>query len=333
MEKPVVSVIIPVRNEEKFISKCLAGIISQTYSIDKLEVLVIDGLSDDDTAEIVEQYSKRYPQIKLLKNNKKITPVAMNIGIKNATGNYIMFSGAHSEFPEDYIEKCIHHIEESGADNVGGIVKTKPRENTLMGKVIAEVLSSPFGVGGAKFRTGTDKPVEVDTVPFGFYKREVFDKIGLFNEKLVRNQDIDLNLRLKRAGGKIILFPDIQLTYFARSTLRELWINNFGNGFWVIYGSKFSKIPFSTRHLIPLLFVSSLIITGILSFFFHLFFVLFVVIAALYSITNIFFSIKISSKFKNWKAIFLSIFVFLILHISYGLGSLAGAIKMLGGKA
>jgi glycosyltransferase involved in cell wall biosynthesis len=332
VEKPVVSIIIPVRNEELFISKCLNGIINQTYPIDKLEILVVDGLSDDKTKEIVEEYSNKYPQIQLLENKKKITPVAMNIGIKKAKGKYIMLSGAHSEFPENYIEKCIHYIEESDADNVGGIVKTKPRKNTLLGKVIAEVLSSPFGVGGAKFRTGTDKPVEVDTVPFGFYKKDVFDKIGLVNEDLVRNQDIDLNLRLKRAGGKIILFPDIQLTYYARSTLKELWKNNFGNGFWIIYGTKFSKIPFSTRHLIPLLFVSSLIVTGILSFFLYPFFLLFIAIVALYTLTNILFSIRISTKINNWRAFFISFFTFFVLHVSYGVGSLKGVFSSIGGK-
>ncbi|HQC15441.1 MAG TPA: glycosyltransferase family 2 protein, partial [Mesotoga prima] len=233
LELPKVSVIIPARNEENFIEKCIESFLTCDYPGELIEVIVVDGMSEDRTREIVTEISGRDDRVLLVDNERKITPVAMNLGIKASKGDYIFFSGAHSEMPSDYISKCIKHAIESGADNVGGVMKTEPRVKSAVGIAISKVLSSPLGVGGAKFRTGVSKPTEVDTVPFGCYKREVFDRIGYFNEKLVRNQDIEFNLRLKRAGGKIILFPDIELTYYSRSTFKELWKNNFGNGFWV----------------------------------------------------------------------------------------------------
>ncbi|AKI96523.1 glycosyltransferase family 2 protein [Kosmotoga pacifica] len=330
---PVVSVVIPARNEEQFIGKCLDGFLNQDYPLDSMEIIVVDGMSEDRTSKVVEEYSKKFPLIRLIKNPRRTTPVALNLGIKEAKGKYILFSGAHSEIPKDYVSKFVKYITEYNADNVGGLVLTVPRRDTLKGKVIAEILSSKFGVGGAKFRTGIDQPEEVDTVPFGFYRRDVFEKVGYFNEKLVRNQDIELNLRLKRAGGKIMLFPDVVLTYFSRSTFKEFWKNNFGNGFWVIYGSKFSKLPFSLRHLVPLLFVIFLLAGGVLSLFSHHARNIFIAVFGLYMMLDILYSIPISKKLKSLKAFFLALFGFLSLHISYGLGSLAGIFKLIvGGK-
>lgn len=265
LELPKVSVIIPARNEEKFIEKCIESFLTCDYPGELIEVIVVDGMSDDRTREIVGEISRRDDRVLLIDNERKITPVAMNLGVKTSKGDYIFFSGAHSEIPSNYITKCIKHAIETGADNVGGVMKTEPRVRSAVGIAISKVLSSPLGVGGAKFRTGVSKPTEVDTVPFGCYKREVFDTIGYFNEKLVRNQDIEFNLRLKRAGGKIILFPDIELTYYSRSTLEELWKNNFGNGFWVIAAKKYAEVPYSTRHLVPLMFVLFLLLGSLIS--------------------------------------------------------------------
>ncbi|OAA26589.1 glycosyl transferase [Kosmotoga arenicorallina S304] len=329
-----VSVIIPARNEEKFIARCLESFLKQDYPQHLIEIVIVDGMSEDNTEKIVSKFISKHPNIKLLKNEKRITPVALNIGIKNAKGDYILFSGAHSEIPPDYVSRCVKYLEEYEADNVGGVVITKPRENTTKGKVIVELLSHPFGVGGSKFRTGVNKPTNVDTVPFGCYRREAFEKIGLFNEHLIRNQDIELNLRLKRAGGKIMLFPDISLTYYARSTFKELWKNNFGNGFWVVYADKFSKLPFSLRHLVPFFFVLFLSIGSILSFFSFYTREVFLAILSLYMILDFVFSLSIAKKLKSLKAFFLSFFGFLSLHVSYGLGSVVGFLFVLfsGGK-
>ncbi len=179
LELPKVSVIIPARNEEKFIEKCIESFLTCDYPKELIEVIVVDGMSEDGTRKIVRELSERDIRVLLVNNEKKITPVAMNLGVKASKGEYIFFSGAHSEMRSDYISKCIRHALETGADNVGGIMKTEPRISSTVGIAISKVLSSPLGVGGAKFRTGVTKPIEVDTVPFGCYKREVFDSLWM----------------------------------------------------------------------------------------------------------------------------------------------------------
>ena len=193
-EKHKVSIIIPCRNEEKYIGKCLESIIKQAYPKDKIEILIIDGMSEDNTRGIIERYIKKYQYIKLINNSKRIVPTALNIGIKRAMGDIIIRIDVHSSYPCDYIEKIVLWIEKSKADNVGGILIVKPGAETVIAKAIASVLSHPFGVGNALFRIGIKNPQYVDTVPLGAYKRTVFDKIGLFDEDLVRNQDDEFNL-------------------------------------------------------------------------------------------------------------------------------------------
>lgn len=325
---PAVSIIIPCRNEEKFISKCLDSIIAQDYPKDKLEILVVDGMSQDGTRGIINEYCKKYPFIRLLDNPRKVTPVAMNIGIKNGVGDIFIILGSHTQYSNDYIKKIVYWLEKSGADNVGGVCFTMPGADTLIAQAISYTLSSPFGVGNAYFRIGSKEPRYVDTVPFGAYRKEVFESIGLFDEDLVRNQDIEFNLRLKRAGGKILLVPDVVSCYIARSTLKELFIQNFWNGFWVIYSLKFVKLPFSIRHLVPFTFVFSVLTSLLLSLFSNLFLYLFMFIFCSYCIANLFFSLKISLK-KGIKFFLPLILTFATLHFSYGLGSIWGVLKLL----
>ena len=192
---PFVSIIIPCRNEEKFISKCLDSIVAQDYPKDKIEVLVVDGRSTDRTREIVKEYIQRYSFIKILDNPKKITPVAMNIGIKRAKGDCILILSSHSKIDTNFVRKNILNLQKYHADCVGGIIITLPASKSLLCQSIALALSHPFGVGNAYYRIGSKKPKFVDTVPFGCYKKEVFEKIGLFDEELIRNQDDEFNLR------------------------------------------------------------------------------------------------------------------------------------------
>jgi len=323
----LVSIIIPCRNEERFIGKCLDSIIANDYPEDKLEVLVVDGMSEEGTRVVIEKYAQQSTNIKLLNNLGKIVPTAMNLGIKKAKGDIIIRMDAHNEYPKDYISKIVYWLEKSGADNVGGMWVTLPGADTLKANAIASALSSPFGVGNAMFRTGVKEPTYVDTVPFGAYKKEVFDKVGLLNENLVRNQDIEFNLRLKKAGGKILLVPDIISYYHARSNLKDLFKQNFWNGFWVIYSTKFAELPFSIRHLVPFAFVFSLLSSLIFSFLYKPSIYLFAFIISSYIITNIFFSILTSLKKGLRYLPFLTI-AFLTLHFSHGTGSMWGVIKL-----
>ncbi len=328
-----ISIIIPCRNEGKFISKCLESIILQDYSKEKLEVLVVDGMSEDGTREILKGYAKKYLFIKVLDNPKKITPCALNIGIKNAKGEIIMRIDAHTTCEKDYMLKCIKYLNGYNADNVGGIMVTLPRDSSLLGKAIAIVLSHPFGVGNSVFRTGAKEPKWVDTVFGGCYKKEVFDKIGLFNENLPRGQDMEFNLRLKRAGLKTLLVPEIVSYYYARSEFKPFCKYNFKNGLWAILPFKYTKImPVSLRHLVPFIFVLSIIVSGVLSFFSSIFFWLFLLIVGSYSLINICFSLKIALRKKNVKYLFTIPIIFASLHIGYGLGSIWGVVKLVGRK-
>jgi len=328
MEKyPSVSVIVPCRNEEKFITKCLNSIIQQDYPHEKMEILVIDGMSEDKTRQIAKKISQRNPIVELLDNPKKITPAAFNLGIKNAKGDVIIIMGAHAKYKKDYISKCIETLLKYNADNVGGILRAKASKNTLIAKGIAYCLSSFFGVGNSYFRKGAKKVLKVDTVFGGCYRKEVFKKIGFFDERIVRNQDLELNLRLKKTGGKILLAPDIISYYYPKANLIDFAKHNFRDAFWVTYPLKFRLKTFRWRHLMPLFFVSGLIGSGALGIFFPLFLKLFLFIIILYLLITIFSSIVIAIEKKNFRYLFLMPLAFASRHIPYGIGSIWGLIK------
>ena len=328
---PWVSIIIPCRNEEKFIGKCLNSIINNDYSKESLEILVIDGMSEDKTKEIVEKYTKQYLYIKILENPNKFTPFGLNIGVKNARGDIIIRMDAHSTYEKDYISKCIKYLNQYNADNVGGIWKIMPRTHTLINKAIVFASSSIFGAGDAYYRRGYSRgPKWVDTVFGGCYKKEVFERIGLFNENLVRSQDMEFNLRLKKAGGKILLVPEIVSYYYPKSNLKDFFRHNFSDGIWSTYPLKFEVRIFSWRHLVPLFFVSSLILSLFFSFFFWQARLFFDLIFGSYVFLSLFFSVKISFK-KGIQYLFLMPIVFATRHFGYGLGSIWGIVKLLRG--
>ncbi|MDI6792498.1 MAG: glycosyltransferase family 2 protein [bacterium] len=319
----LVSIIIPCRNEEKHISKCLDSTIVNDYPKDKFEVLVVDGMSEDGTREIIGKYAQQYTNIKLLDNPKKIAPTAMNLGIKEAKGNIIIRMDAHTEYPKDYISKIAYWLEKSGADNVGGMWVTLPGADTLKANAIAFALSSPFGVGNAMFRIGIKEPAYVDTVPFGAYRKEVFSKIGLFDEELVRNQDDEFNLRLIKNGGKILLVPEIVSYYYARDSLSKLWRMYCQYGYFKVRVIQKIGAVLTLRQVIPSLFVGSLMLTGILSFLTKYFLGMFFVIFGLYLVANTAFSFHIALR-KGWKLFLVLPLAYVTLHFGYGLGFLKG---------
>lgn len=326
---PLVSIIIPCRNEEKFIGKCLDSIIDNDYPKDKLEVLVIDGVSEDETKEIVKKYTQEYPFIKLLNNHKKITPCALNIGIKSSKGQIIMRMDAHATYENDYISKCVKYLDEYNADNVGGIRMTRPSNNNTIGKAIALSVSHPFAAGTAIYRTGTKKARWVDTVFGGCYRREVFSKIGFFNEDLVKGQDREFNFRLRKSGGKILLVPDIICYYYARSNLKAFCKWLFICGSTPFYATKLvGRTIFSWRNLVPSTFVLSLAFSLSFSFVFPEFLWLFLSIVSFYLLFNIYFSIKIVLKEKNIKYLLVMPLIFTTTHLLYGIGSIYGLLKL-----
>lgn len=327
---PLVSVIIPCRNEEKFVASCLNSIIVNNYPKENLEVLIVDGMSEDRTREIIKKHVEKYLFIKILDNPKKYTPFALNIGIKNSRGEIIIRMDAHSTYEKDYIKKCVRYLESYKADNVGGIWKIIPKENTFVAKAISFALASFFGAGNAYYRTGYSKGVKwVDTVFGGCYRRKIFDKVGFFNENLIRSQDMEFNLRLKKMGGRILLVPDIVSYYYPKTDLKDFFLHNFQDGIWAIYPLKFIKTPLSLRHYIPFIFVLTLLITALLGIFFPLFLRLFLAISGFYLLAALCFSIGIVAKEKNIVFFFLMPIAFITRHIGYGLGSIWGALKLI----
>ena len=307
-----VSIIIPCRNEEKYIGKCFDSIIRQDFPKENLEVLVIDGMSEDKTEEIVAKYASKYSFIKLLDNSKKFTPFGLNIGVKEAKGEIIIRMDAHANYEKDYISKCLKYLKEYNVDNVGGVIKTLPAGDTILAKAIAICLSHPFGAGTSYFRIGSKEPREVDTVFGGCYKREVFEKIGLFNENLKRSQDIEFNLRLKRTGGKILLVPDIISYYYPKSNLEDFFLHNFEDGTWAVLPLKFVKTPLKLRHYIPLIFVLTLPLS-----------------IWPYIPISLFFSAQIAFCEKDPRLFFVMPLIFATRHFGYGLGSIWGLVKII----
>ncbi|MFH1894770.1 MAG: glycosyltransferase family 2 protein [Patescibacteria group bacterium] len=326
---PFVSVIIPCRNEEKFIAKCLNSLLEQDYPKENLEILIIDGASGDKTKEIAKEFAKKYPLIKVLDNPKKLTPIGLNIGLRASQGKIIARMDAHAEYENEYISKCVKYLNDYDVDNVGGQMVTLSRKDTAFGRAIVAALSHRFGVGSAIFRIGAKEPILVDTVFGGCYKREVFEKIGYFNENLPRGQDMDLNLRLRKFGGKILLVPEIKSFYYARSDILSFFDHSFTDGTELISPLKFGVKIFSWRHLAPLAFVLALGVLAFLAILSLKFLAVFLVFAGLYLLINLYFSVNIAFAEKDFRYLIFTPIVFLALHVGYGLGSVHGLLKTL----
>ena len=323
-----ISVIIPCRNEEKFIDRCLSSIVEQDYPKDKLEVLVVDGISDDNTREIVARFCQTYPFIKLLDNPQKITPTALNIGIKRAKGEKIIRMDAHCTYKTDYISKCVSYSQKYNADHIGGVQVHLPFNDTALAKSIALATSHPFGVGNCYFRIGSKESKYVNAAYCGCFRKEVFDKIGLFDEELVRNQDDEFDFRIIKNGGKVMLAPEIVSYYYTRDTIRKLSVMYFQYGYFKpLVAKKLGDIS-SLRQIIPALFVGALTFAAALSLISKYFLYFFLTLACLYVFTNFVFSLKLSIK-KGLKFLPLLFVSFTTVHISYGLGCLKGILDFL----
>lgn len=322
--QPTITIICPVLNEEKYISECMESILAFDYPKELMEIIFVDGMSNDRTRDLIQTYVQRYPFIRLLDNKDKYVPFAMNKGIAEAKGDYIIRMDAHAFYPSDYVRVLIQKAFELEADNIGCMCKTDVFHKTDKALAIKEVLSHPLGVGNSLFRIGISEIIESDTVPFGCFRKDVFERFGLYDTRLIRNQDIELNKRIKSKGGKICLIPDTHCVYYARETWKALFTNNFLNGKWniltVFYTGNLSSL--SIRHFIPLCFVLSLVLPLLLSFIHPSFAYLSLISAIAYLILMTYTSLNIAQK-KQLH--FLSLWIsFIVIHLSYGLGSLSG---------
>jgi glycosyltransferase involved in cell wall biosynthesis len=323
-----VSIIVPCRNEAKFIAKFLDSLLANDYPKTNLEVLVVDGMSDDGTRDIIKSYSERYGFINLLDNAKKITPTALNLGIQCSKGEVIMRMDVHSEYPTNYISGLLSALVETGADNVGGLWVTRPGKNTLFAEAIAIAVAHPFGVGNSHYKIGVSEPRWVDTVPFGCYRREVFDRIGLFDEELVRNQDDEFNSRLIKNGGKILLVPHIISYYYARDSLRKVWQMHYQYGYFKPLVIRKIGGVLTIRQLVPGAFVAALGGLTVLVPWSGWALLLDKILISTYLLANLSASWIIAAQTQARYGLALPL-VFSTMHFGYGFGFLKGAIDFL----
>lgn len=318
--QPLVTIIMPIHNEGNYIRRSLGSVLAQNYARGKMEILVVDGMSNDGTREIVQEMASTESQIPitLLDNPGKIVSPGLNIGLRHSCGEIIIRVDGHCEIAPDYVRRCVAALHETGADNVGGLQQAIG--TTPVARAIALATGSPFGVGGARFHYAT-QPGWADTVYLGAYRREVFERIGGFDEELVRNQDDELNFRLTQVGGKIWLDPSIRSVYYGRASLRKLWRQYFQYGFYKVRVMQKRGSVASWRHLVPGAFVLSLLVSVLMALITRKRrWVLGV--AGPYTAANVAASIWTARRGLGTLPLLPAIFA--ILHCAYGLGFLAG---------
>ena len=325
-----VSLVVPVYNEENYIENFIDSILKQDYNFNQMELIFVDGNSTDKTKELIEKKMQSTDiSYQLLDNEKRITPISLNIGIKKAKGDIIIRLDAHSQYPQNYVTKCVYYLNNTEAENVGCLIETISEGN--VGNAIANALSSKFGVGNSKFRTNA-KSGYVDTVPFGTFRRNLFNKIGYFDERLPRNQDSEFNYRIIKNGGKIYLFNDIKIIYYPRNTIKKLISMAMLNGKWNLFTSYLAPGSMKLRHFIPFVFVISLIIgIGVLFTEWNIIKLLFGIELALYLMLDIIFSFKNIKKQGILESV-LSFLIYPIFHIMYGIGTFFGISLILKNK-
>lgn len=318
---PFVTIIMPIRNEAGFISRSLAAVLEQDYPSTRMEVIIVDGMSDDDTRAQIARCVANHPstaKVSVLDNPSRIVPTGMNIALARAQGEIIVRVDGHCEISSSYVSRCVETLQRTGADNVGGLQQAAGK--TPIAQAIALATSSPFGVGGARFHYAT-KAGWADTVYLGAYRREVFESIGGFDEDLERNQDDELNFRLTQAGGKIWLDPSIQSTYYSRASLIKLWRQYYQYGFYKVLVIRKRGAIASIRHLVPAIFVMALCANVLLALFKRRP-TLGLVVAGPYVAANI--SASIWTARHHWQSLPLLPSAFSTLHFAYGIGFLAG---------
>jgi succinoglycan biosynthesis protein ExoA len=328
-ELPRLSVIVPCRNEQHFIAQCLDSILQNDYPIDRFEILVVHGMSTDKTLSIVSRYTAQHAFVKLLHNQKQITPCGLNLGIEAATGEIICRIDAHARIASDYLRRCVERLCTGDADNVGGAMRTLPANPTLAARAIALCMSHRFGAGNSVFRVGSQKPAFTDTLFGGCYRRQTFARIGLFNERLPRTQDIEFNQRLRKSGGKILLDPAIRCDYFSSPDLRSFCKHNFQDGVWSVLPFAYSDVtPVRWRHLVPLAFLAAIATFAMLGAWSRPCLLLLIAVAFLYAAISLAVSFQLSRAQRSPLLLAMMPLVFAIRHFAYGFGSLCGVIEL-----
>lgn len=321
-----VGVIIPTLNEERFIERCIDSVIQQTYPFGQIDLMIVDGGSNDQTRQIVLNLSKSYPNIRLIHNPGKIQSIAFNIGVKESSAPYIVRLDAHALYDKQYIEHCINWLSiNPELGNIGGRWIIQPSSDKIFAQANAILNQSKFGIGGASFRVSST-PAYVDTVPFGAFRRSVIDEVGGMREDLDRGEDNEYNSRIRQAGYKVFFDPDIVSTYYARDSLGASARQMYANGLSIGRLLHIDRRSVGLRHLVPFMFVLSLIVCFVGGCFSVAMLCVGVAVLTLYFIAALIASFVECLKFK-FRYLFILPILFFIVHLSYGWGTIIGILK------
>jgi succinoglycan biosynthesis protein ExoA len=316
---PFVSVMIPMRNEAASIAACIESVLAQDYPEDRFEVLVVDGDSSDSSASVVEKFASRTGRVRLLHNPRRIVPTALNVAIRAARGGVVMRVDGHTRIAPDYLRAGVETLRRTGADNVGGpmcAIGGGP-----MAEAIAAATESRFGIG-SYFHFGSAE-AEVDTVYMGMYPRSVFERIGLFDEEMVRNQDDEFNYRLRKLGGRIVLTPAMRSWYQNRPTLHTLARQYFQYGFWKVRVLQKHPGQMSVRHFAPPALVGGLVVLPVAALWSPALGITWLALAGAYVVALTAVSALVARQ-RGWHLFFRLAAAFVTLHLSWGTGFVVG---------
>jgi len=326
-----ITIVIPCRNEAGCIAEVLDSVLAQEMAGIDWEVIVADGMSDDGTRPILDSYAAREARIRVLENPARAVPAGLNAAIRAARGEIILRMDAHTAYAPDYVRRCLEALDATGASNVGGPARTKPRG--YWGRAIAAAYHSPVACGGARFHDANYEGW-ADTVPYGCWRKQTLVEIGLFDESLVRNQDDELNLRLCRAGGRVWQSPAIVSWYQPRGSLKRLVQQYFQYGYWKVAVIRKHRIPASWRHLVPVGFVAAVALGPLVGLALRSEWVLGLWAAGLgaYFVAILLASLD-SARRYGWDLLPVLPVVFAAYHFSYGSGFLMGLMRSGAGES
>jgi cellulose synthase/poly-beta-1,6-N-acetylglucosamine synthase-like glycosyltransferase len=302
-------------------------LLSQTMPISEYEIIVVDGMSEDNSMPTVLKLQAESSNLVILKNPSRTMPAGMNIGLRHAGSPVVIVAGAHTSYPSHYLETSLKYLDKTGADVVGGPLLTTARGSGFAPGMIAAILSSRFGVGNAAFRTGL-KEGWVNTVPYGAYRKEVFDHCGMYDEDLVRAQDAELHARIRYNGKRIYQTPELVTHYYPVSTFHALWRKAFLDGKWQYLATVKNPRSFSLRRFAPVFMVLLLAGLGLTTIFFPAIWILIAAVMFLYLLTGFYFGPTQAGAAGLLTRILLPFFAFPF-HVCYGVGTLAGLWQVL----
>lgn len=327
---PRVSIIVPCYNEQTTIRLLLDSICQQTIGVHNLEVVIADGQSTDGTRDVVDAFRHEHPELEvfLVDNPKRNIPAALNRALESAHGEYIIRLDAHSAPAVDYVERCVEHLAAGKGENVGGVWEIRPRGEGVVSKAIALAASHRLGVGDASYRYTTQAGY-VDTVPFGAFKKVMFNRYGYFDENLLTNEDYEFNARLRKNGGKIWLDPQIRSTYFARPSLSSLARQYWRYGFWKWRMLKKYPDTIRWRQALPPVFVASLVVLILGSILFPAGWILLTAELILYFTAILVGTLPIAVRYRDLLLALAVMAAIITMHISWGAGFLWSLVQSL----